>query len=59
VLFVLLVLPGGLVSLWVRARDLVVRKLVPVDESTVTAADGDAPSSAAAAPRTDTGTDAA
>ena len=59
VLFVLLVLPGGLGSLWVRARDLVVRKLVPVDESTVTAADGDAPSSAAAAPRTDTGTDAA
>jgi hypothetical protein len=43
----------------VRARDLVVRKLVPVDESTVTAADGDAPSSAAAAPRTDTGVDVA
>ena len=59
VLFVLLVLPGGLGSLWVRARDLVVRKLVPVDESTVTEADGNAPTSAAAAPRTDTGTDAA
>ena len=59
VLFVLLVLPGGLGSLWVRARDLVVRKLVPVDESTVTAADSDAPSPAAAAPRTDTGVDVA
>lgn len=39
VLFVLLVLPGGLGSLWVRIRDAVVRRLVPVDESTVTAAD--------------------
>lgn len=37
VLFVLLVLPGGLGSLWVRVRDAVVRRLVPVDESTVTA----------------------
>jgi branched-chain amino acid transport system permease protein len=49
VLFVLLVLPGGLGSLWVRIRDAVVRRLVPVDESTVTAAEGQPSASPGAA----------
>lgn len=45
VLFVLLALPGGLGSLWVRIRDAVVRRLVPVDESSLTG-----PTETAAAP---------
>ena len=49
VLFVLLVLPGGLGSLWVRIRDAVVRRLVPVDESTVTAVEGQPSASPGAA----------
>ncbi len=49
VLFVLLVLPGGLGSLWVRVRDAVVRRLVPVDESTVTAVEGQPSASPGAA----------
>lgn len=49
VLFVLLVLPGGLGSLWVRIRDAVVRRLVPVDESTVTAVEAQPSASPGAA----------
>ncbi len=48
VLFVLLVLPGGLGSLWVRIRDAVVRRLVPVDESSLTGAPETAAAAAAA-----------
>ena len=50
VLLVLLVLPGGLGSLWVRVRDAVVRRLVPVDESTLTATSPAATSPAATSP---------
>jgi hypothetical protein len=45
---VLLVLPGGLGSLWVRIRDAVVRRLVPVDESSLTGAPETAAAAAAA-----------
>jgi branched-chain amino acid transport system permease protein len=50
VLLVLLVLPGGLGSLWVKVRDAATRKLVPVDESTITAAESSPAEQAPAAP---------
>ncbi len=60
VLFVLLVLPGGLGSLWVRIRDAVVRRLVPTDESSLAAPlDGATTTTSASALHADTPPDAA